>query len=380
MNHVYLITFEPAGRYYFGTSQSFADSFYARSSLLPTQTMLLGCLRYTILKQKNLLDKEMRYPKSIDEVQTLTGEAKMTSISDTVESGNYFGIIKKISPVFVCRQPKGQLFPQNFYFPVPFDVIYIRDNNRRDETGNKEIIGVERILFEKVTNYFSVRKRTKEYTADLYGGNLFWKNYIDGINLNLTDTFKKEKIFTEDSHPGIRRYDGRKTEESAYYIKKDFRLKKEFSLGIIVHCSQEFPLNESEEDVYLGGERSLFRMKLTKIDDKNIGVLNAHIIIKGFLDENYYGDYDGSKQFNDAGSKGIVFLSPFFGKGKIRTFEHSVINHIYSPRILQFRGGKTNTFNVIPDGSVLYLNNKLPATDIFNIPKLIGYNYAIKFN
>jgi CRISPR/Cas system CMR-associated protein Cmr3 (group 5 of RAMP superfamily) len=58
MSVPYLITFKPYGRFYFGTSQSFGEGFYAMSSMFPTQTTILGAIRATILSQHDLLDHQ----------------------------------------------------------------------------------------------------------------------------------------------------------------------------------------------------------------------------------------------------------------------------------------------------------------------------------
>lgn len=377
MSEKYLIIFNPVGRFYFGTSQSFTDSFFARSSKLPTQTMLLGCLRHTLLKQNRLLDAELRYPRSVDDsVKNLTGEAAMKSIMETVNDGNYFGIIKKISPVFICHLPSGHLFPRNFYFPVPYDVVFKRHDVLLDASGKKKIAGIEKIQFEKVSEYYSVKNRTKESTANLFGGDLFWNHYFSAKELSILNTFKEDEIFIEDSQPGIGRKD-RQTVKEKYYIKKDYRMHKEFSFGIIAHFSKTPPLEN--DDVCLGGERSLFRMTLTKIDEKHISVLNSHVIMKRLLSLNDYGDFDGSSKVNMANTSALVFISAFFGIGTIDGTIQCVLNNIYSPRMLQYKGKKTNTFNVIPSRTVIYSSGSLSVNKIFPISKLIGYNFVLKF-
>ncbi|MHB8581516.1 MAG: type III-B CRISPR module-associated Cmr3 family protein [Ignavibacteriaceae bacterium] len=381
MTETYLITFKPVGRFYFGTSRSFADDFFARSSRFPTQTTILGTLRYNLLKARNLLDNLLRYPREInDEVKNLTGESEMKNISDEINSKNYFGIIKKISPVFICHQPNDLLFPHNFYFPVPYDVIYVRDKD-----GSKTIIGIEQIRFSRNMDnnnlITSVVIKTKEQPAELLGGNIFWDSYLNKKHLSLVNTLKYNDVFIEDSQPGIERGIGlesnRKTLNEKYYIKKDFRMQKDFSFGVIVHFKEAPPIES--EDVFLGGERSLFRMMLTKIDNNNIGIPNDHMIMRKIIDENNFGDFDGSVKTSFSNDEAIIFLSPFFGEGYLKGVEHSVIEEMYSPRMLSRYNIKTNTFNVIPSRSVIYPSNELLINKVFAIPKIIGYNFALKF-
>jgi len=389
MAETYLITFKPVGRFYFGTSQSFSEGFFARSSHFPPQTTLLGALRFSLLKQNNLLDGGNRYPKKngagvVDDVKKLTGEASMQSINEEVGSGNYFGTIKKISPVFICQQKTGDPFPKDFFFPVPFDVIYKRYENERDENGEKKIIGLERIFVNEYSDKSGIysAKRTKEFSADSLGNNLFWETYFNNNNLELSHTIRYKEVFVDDSQPGISREreniaTKRTAIEGKFYIKKDYRLHKDFSFGIVVHFTQEF--NLKNDDVFLGGERSLFKMTFIKINEQNIGVLQNHSIMKRFLGEKDFGDFDGSKKINLEKESKLVFISPFFGAGKIDGVAHSVINEIYSPRMIGADSRKTDTYNVIPSRSIIYTNGVLKIENTFPMPKLMGYNFAIKF-
>lgn len=385
MAEKFLITFKPIGRFYFGTSRSFAEGFFTRSSHFPPQTSLLGALRYTLLKQNNLLDDKNRYPKKngskvLDEVKELTGEAAMKSIDEKVKNKNYFGILKKISPVFICQQISSDPFPKNFFFPVPFDVIYKRDENNRDESGEKKIIGLERIVFNPLSGNIETytTKRTKEFSAESLGNNLFWDAYFNNKNLDLKYSLRHKDVFVDDSQPGIERDNNRTTVKERYYIKKDFRMHNDFSFGIIVHFSETPKL--TNDDVFLGGERSLFRMTLTKIDQHNTGVLENHPVIKRFLDENKFGDFDGDKNVSFENGSALVYLSPFFGEGKIEGADHSIVNEIFSPRMIGDDARKTNTFNVIPSRSIIYTKGMLKIGKTFSMPKLIGYNFAIKFS
>jgi CRISPR type III-B/RAMP module-associated protein Cmr3 len=138
MSIPYLIKFKPYGRFYFGTPQSFGESFYAISSMFPTQTTILGTLRAAILQQNDLLDLEKRKPKLNDskdipdEVKQLTGTSKIVDLFD--EDDN-LGKILKISPVFIVRQGKGSECVEDFLLPVPSDVIFDYDEVEKEKDG-----------------------------------------------------------------------------------------------------------------------------------------------------------------------------------------------------------------------------------------------------
>jgi CRISPR-associated protein (Cas_Cmr3) len=386
MSESYLVTFKPAGRYFFGTSQSFAEGFHAISSFLPGQTTVLGTLRYTLLKVGKLLDHSHRYPRGMDdEVKRLTGECNMKNISDRVENDNYFGIIRKISPLFVCLQPEGCRFPFDFYFPAPNDIIYIRSKTKRDEDGDLEIIGIEKLMFEmKGVNgqtLYSAAKITKEQPADCIGGSEFWDSYLNNKPLSLNTICQNKNIFYQSSQYGIQRGEGRddkrKKKEEGIYFKRDFMLNKDFSFGVIVHFSEAPPY--SQEDVFLGGEKSLFKMTVTKIDGNNKGAAEGHPLLKTMLNPDFYGDFDGTQIVSAGGDDAFTFLSQFFGEGSLHGVKHSIVEERSTPRMLSKTSIKTDSYTVIPSRSIIYAFPSLSIENVFKIPRLIGYNFVLKY-
>jgi hypothetical protein len=126
MSIPHLITFKPAGKFYFGTSQSFGESFFATSLMFPPQTTILGTLRASILEKKDKLNLETRLPSDLNdgELKELTGTSPMKGIDDLDDN---FGKILKISPVFIVRQKRESECPEDFLLPVPADVFLNED-------------------------------------------------------------------------------------------------------------------------------------------------------------------------------------------------------------------------------------------------------------
>jgi CRISPR type III-B/RAMP module-associated protein Cmr3 len=392
MSVPYLITFKPYGRFYFGTSQSFGEGFYAMSSMFPTQTTILGAIRATILSQHDLLDHQSRKPLTdkMDEVHKLTGTSKMIDLADTDDN---FGKIEKLSPVFLVRQEPGSSCVEDLLFPMPADVIYEYEKYDKDEDGNpkvkqlklldfpeKEIIGVKVYSRnEKSGDIFSHDKRIKDYTAEYLGGIEFWDSYSkcksSKDTLKYHPSYQTKNIFISDSQPGIAR-EKRSTKDGHYYTKKDFRLAPNFSFGVIVHFSEDNVIKD--DDIILGGEKSLFHLISRPVNNKTY-IYKDHPVIKRFLDDKVNGDFDGSKEKTFTKNKLVAFSPIISNEAKFEGLKFALINEMYSPRSIGERQ-KSDSFSAIPYGSVLFADGTLKLkADSLKIPSKIGYNFLLSF-
>lgn len=399
MGFPYLITFKPYDRFYFGTTQSFGESFYAISSIFPTQTTILGTLRATILKQNDLLDLQTRKPKTdssgnlLEKVKELTGTSKMIDLFDNDDN---FGKILKISPVFIVKQGKGSQCIDDVLFPVPADVVFEYDNYEDKEKVSPEIVGLKLLDFKEQKidgmkvysrngnseKLFSLDKRVKDYTADYFGGISFWQSYSkcksSQDKLDYHKTYLACEIFFRDSQPGIAR-ENRKTKEEHFYVKNDFRMADEYSFGVIVHFSEENVIQNC--DVIMGGEKSLFGLSVKKIDTSKY-IYSNHPIIKRFIDEKDFGDLYSltNNKFK------LVALSPIIGNDcEIGGLNFAIINEMYIHRNIEFDGSsrkKDTSYSAIPYGSVLFVNNNFGVnlSKVPPIPRKIGFNFLMSVN
>lgn len=394
MSVPYLITFKPFERFYFGTPQSFFESFYAISSMFPTQTTILGVIRTALLENNGLLDFEKRKPVTkngsiTEDVKNLTGTAQLENLFN---SDDNLGKILKISPVFIVRQEKGSSCAEDFLFPMPNDVIFEYDKYEKEDDDIPKIKGLKLLEFNKteqvkvysgnteLDTIYSLDQKIKENAAAYLGGIEFWQSYRDFKSvkkLKYSKGYCFNNIFIRDSQPGIAR-DNRKTKDGHYYIKNDFRMNENYAFGVIVHLAEEGLL--SDREVYMGGEKSLFRMTVKKVDDKTF-IYSQHPVVKRFISVNDYGDFDGSQKKSFEQSKLIAFSNFFSNNAKLTEIQFALINGMYIHRNIWDRN-KTDSYSAIPYSSIIYVDGKLkldiPITGS-NLYKKIGLNYLISF-
>jgi len=389
MAEPYLVSFKPLSNYYFGSSTSFSEGFNAESRIFPTQLTLLGCIRRTILKKNNLLDDNLKYPKKSPNKEGKTYE-EFTGKSTKLNLNDYepdLGLIRKISPVFII-QWGSSLVPcfNDFLFPVPGNV-YIHS---KKSPGDKEIrtFYVTKISNEnnnalsfvnntKKNSVFLSNVNPKDSPAGYLGGRLFWESYLSGETPVYYANYLKNKIIINSSQMGIARED-RKTKDNAFYRKHDFKLEKKYSFGIIIHLENDILKND---DVILGGERSKFRMTVIKLKDSNSIVINNHPIIKRFLEINDFGDLYSDNDNNSEKLIKTVLISSFISDSKPKGIIHSIINDREIIRFMKSAGSKTDAFNFIPEGSVLYFNKTVSFNkESYKLAKIVGYNFALTIN
>ena len=105
----YLIKLYPIERFFFGSDQTFGkdnENYFVRSVYFPQQTTLLGTLRYYLLQQN---DKMNEYGKTNPDGKRLIGNMGFDA---EIKADVDFGIIKKLSPVFITG-PDGEYMVQS---------------------------------------------------------------------------------------------------------------------------------------------------------------------------------------------------------------------------------------------------------------------------
>ncbi len=367
MDKFYLITFTPLGRFYFGSSNSWGESFYATSLKFPTQTTILGCLRRSMLKQNDLLDDSGRYPKKNDNglIQSLTGKSKAKGLDETELD---LGIIKKLSPVFVTQSnSNGDI--ENFLFPLPVDV-YKKDECKLSIIEYKKVYGAK----TSRNNSFAYKKITegKTHSVEILGNIDAWDAYINSREIDYKKEYETDKIIIPTSQPGIAR-ENRNKKEGDFYRKKDFMLAEGYRFGIIIDADEKLENKLNCGFVFLGGEQSKFWMDVAELTE-NLKTIFPQPFQKFFDSYN-----PGNKQFL-SNAKKVVLMSHLLANKYPEGVDHFIINNMETIRSLNESGHKTYSFRAIPAGSVFYPNGNFSFQNNYKFASKIGYNFFIEVN
>lgn len=137
----FYVTLTPLEPYFFGSERKLGDgvsssrsSYFIRSEIMPSQTTLIGMIRFFLLKQS----ESVRNDYQID--TDLIGKESFNMAKYLSESAmeQDFGIIKKISPLFLSDQderyyiatPKNHQISEDVY--TPYEMFRLDADGRKD--------------------------------------------------------------------------------------------------------------------------------------------------------------------------------------------------------------------------------------------------------
>lgn len=366
-----LIRLKPLNPFFFGTNKTFSDETLhdVSSSYFPQQTHLFGMLRFFILQSegKLKLKRRGRWVKNGDfkEAFSLVGGFDKNNQSQTKES---FGKIKSLSPVFIVSTNNEQI--EDFHFLAP-----------KDTALNVELKKPKGMVF--VAN----KRREKEYRINNYNPkngyinafttSKFWKDYasdsiekmdydkkIDDEYLKRLNLLPFDSLFKDVYQVGIKRDSQTKTvqsdDEGSFYTKTSYTFADDsFEFAFVVDFEGEF--KEEEAFVYLGAERSAFKLKIEDyskaLEEKypNFKSINKHIALSDIHLNN----------FDD-----VEFM-----------INDGYIAHAHMNRTIEKQGrassqkSKSAQEGFIPRGSVLYFKDDF---DTKKLDSTIGYNIFIQ--
>lgn len=262
----YLVTLKPVEAFFFGGERTF--EFYGennkkelqnnivKSSMFPQQTSILGMLRKEILNIKKLIKEDWDYKDSDKEkIKKYIGSESFNI--DRQEQD--FGIIKKISPVFLAEINNEKY---NFMMKIP------KDHNKS---------------LEKICKYTPLEFSTVGYKCNFaeeihipidYDGKKGISN--DFVNIETGEIIKSEDVFKVDDYIGIRLVDDKKiTEKNSLFRLVKYKLNcdcnKDIRFVFTVDIDESlFDKNEKIDGyksiVSLGGEGSYFYINFKKVD------------------------------------------------------------------------------------------------------------------
>ena len=230
----YLVRLTPQEPYFFGNEKCLAfddgnprgqmtNRYYIKSERTPLQTTLLGAMRYIFLPEK-----KYNFGKEY------IGEESFKIEKDLQD----FGIIKKISPLFLLKGNERLIV-------TPFDHIkgkttYTPFSYHKSENEPYTIITADG---EK---WFTPDFDVKEGLTDSYV-------YIDG---EVGKIVESDKIFSYATRVMIN-----KTQDKKAFFKKDYvTLDKEYSFGFYLELDGSIETDKMQKFVYLGQGKSLFSL------------------------------------------------------------------------------------------------------------------------
>lgn len=238
----YMVRLTPIGSYFFGGEVTFGEggkqNYYVKSNPLPQVSSLLGLMRYEVLRQQGKLSYS-KDETTLREIETLIGQQGF-SINYKTDS---YGIIRSISPIFIENQSE-----ERFYTRMPLD-------EGIDFCFEKDI---ECSFSSSCEQHYGVN--LKDYDYKNFSNYMYW---ISG-DLHKID---EDSIFYNREQIGITKNGRKANEQDAYFKMVTAGLKSGYNFAFTLETTQE--INEvADEMVFLGGNRSVFKMNITKIEQK----------------------------------------------------------------------------------------------------------------
>lgn len=247
----YLVTFTPMEPYFFGNEKNFkypgqknsgqqSNQYFIKSELVPSQTTLLGALRYILLPVK-----KSDYSYTDDEKELNNNTVGKESFDFSSNEKQCFGKIKEISPLFLVRD-------DDIFVATPFDHI----NGKKSYTPFSE--------------YKSTMTPDGEY---FYNEQFSAKEGVTASFMRLEDgkIFEYTDLFTAESRVGI----NCSSNENGFFKKEYVRLSKDFSFA--VHASFDDDILIEDATVFLGQGKSVFKVNFMEQENKVRQMLQKHL-------------------------------------------------------------------------------------------------------
>lgn len=339
----YKITLTPLDWFFFGGETTYSGgietNYYAESRLFPQQTAIIGMLRYEILKQNYLLNADTSQEQKVKE---LIGTKGFNMVEQSP-----IGQILSISPIFLQRA-------NSLYYKAPLCI----DNIKFIENTNVYLNGRKNYLPTYVDN-----------------GKSCYNNCNEWLSLNPDSSVKsidvEKDVFSFKTKIGITKSKKQNDEDGkdGYYKGKYCMLKSGYSFVFFAQLGTK--LNHVSL-VYLGAERSLFRMEAEEVGSS----------------ENTARFWE--QEFNSIPSKKgrLLFISDAFVPNKILqlckfmfsdTIPFRYICREWRPKrnyaSLNKEKERSGKFNLIRRGSVLFYDDEILA----DITAELNNNYLQNF-
>ena len=358
MVKTYKITFKPAEPYFFGNEKNFvfpgqtqksaySSSYFIKSEKTPSQSTILGALRYIFLVHKKTDFKYDKYEKEDNE--KAVGEASFDAERNDVQQ---FGIIKKVSPVFLCgKDKKGSNVT---LIPTPMDHKIVV----ADENGKK----IKTTEYTPFSDYIQAEtsEGKKLYADDFDVKEGLAHNYCAVEN---GEIYESEDLFTTDLRIGI----NRSSKRDGFFKKEYSMLKNDFSFAVYAELDADDAVTASVQHVFLGQGKSAFSVTFT--EEKKDLSKTVECFLKKFKRE-YQFVYCLSDSFiTDFDDENVLFCA-------IDTKDYRSFRTKEQGRIEK----DGNLYHLLKAGSILYVNDaeQWTSKNKKENAKNIGFNSFVK--
>lgn len=236
-NTAYFFRLTPVGKFFFGNERTFGQddetNYFVRSNAFPQQTSILGMLRFELLK-----NGENTFPIIDSNKQAVEIRIGKESFNHT-DDNQSFGLIKNISPVFLCEGENDIYFPspKNWHFPKKEEF-----KGKAYRMGaNKEMNEINLPIFPEFNH--------KEHFSQRFQ--------------NLSGVQKKcSQIFIELGQIGIQKPPkDEKRDESNKGFYKQFYYKFQKGFSFCFWADFKEPITWKSTIVYLGADKSAFKLE-----------------------------------------------------------------------------------------------------------------------
>lgn len=233
----YLVSFTPVGPFFFGNEKGFAFSeddihrYFIKSEDMPSQSTVLGALRYILLPVKR---SDWKYT---DDEKNANKGAVGAKGFDPEEAEADYGIIDNVSPLFIIADGE-------FAVATPFDHI----------EGNTHYTPFENYCKDAYDADGKVIYYTEDYNI---------KSGVTSSFMRISDgkILARDEIFVSDIRPGL----NLDAEENNFYKREYKRLAAGCAFGVFVSLNSDtIPENTI---VYMGQGKSAFYVTFNEAEN-----------------------------------------------------------------------------------------------------------------
>lgn len=245
MSKIYLVTLRPLEPYFFGDgknlnfpnqSEKLKTEYYVESLKIPSQSTLLGALRYMVLKKCGQLNSDGSLSLN-KEQKELVGERGFSIHNNATK----YGVIEKIGSVFLLDKEN------HCYIPCPL--------NSKKEDAYKPF----RLTNVKTGNFC----KTVPLDYDAKGG----LNYDGWIGLKDQELVVRDNMFLSREQVGILKE--KKLTEKAFFKRKYYMLNNCFKFAFFIQLNETFLQKDGtgiwEDILMMGQKQSTFSFKCQEV-------------------------------------------------------------------------------------------------------------------